>query len=148
HGVAAGRAVQQDGGDRPGALYPDGLFGAGFLGHGRSPLPASPLPAHRLTSCAGLMLPPVQMRVTLRPANRPGSLSTAASGAAPAGSTRLRVFSIISRVASRIASSETRTKSSSCSRMIRCGRSNAVLVASPSANVAALSVTSDPVFQE
>jgi hypothetical protein len=47
----------------------------------------------------------------------------------------LRVFSIITRVAAFSASSETRTKSSSSSRMIRCGSSNAVLVASPSANV-------------
>ena len=53
----------------------------------------------RAVSWAGLMLPPLQTTVTARPANRPGALSTAASAAAPAGSTRLRVFSIISRVA-------------------------------------------------
>ena len=52
------------------------------------------------------------------PANRPGSDSTAASAAAPAGSTRLRVLEIIVRVASRSAASLTRTKSSRWSRMI------------------------------
>ncbi len=71
---------------------------------------------HSPASCAGLMLPPLQMIATFRPANRPGALSTAARAAAPAGSTRLRVFSIISRVAAFSASSETRTKSSSRSR--------------------------------
>jgi hypothetical protein len=94
------------------------------------------------------MLPPVQIRATARPANRPRSASTAASGAAPAGSTRLRVFSIINRVASASASSETRTKSSSDARRIRCGSSNAVRVASPSANVLVVSATSEPARQE
>jgi hypothetical protein len=50
-------------------------------------------------SCAGLVLPPLQMIATLRPANRCGSASIAARAAAPAGSTRLCVFSIMTRVA-------------------------------------------------
>ena len=110
------------------------------------------LPLGRLgggeASWAGLMLPPEQISATLRPANRPGSVSTAASAAAPAGSTRLRVFSIISRFASRSVASVTRTKLSSRSRMICCGSSNAVLVASPSANVLVVSSTSAPARQE
>ena len=56
------------------------------------------------SSWAGLMLPPEQISATLRPANRLGHrISTAASAAAPAGSTRLRVLEIISpgRVAQR-----------------------------------------------
>ena len=94
------------------------------------------------------MLPPLQMTATLRPANRSGAASTAARAAAPAGSTRLRVISIINRVADISASSETRTKSSSHSRRIRCGSSNAVRVASPSANVLVVSATSVPARQE
>ncbi len=90
------------------------------------------------------MFPPLQTTATLRPANRPGSASTAARAAAPAGSTRLRVFSIIVLVASAIAASGTSTKSVSSSRMICCGSSNAVLVASPSANVEVSSPTSRP----
>ena len=66
---------------------------------------------------------------------RSASFSAAASGAAPAGSTRLRVCSIISRVASRISSSLTSTKSSRCSQRICCGSSNGTRVARPSANV-------------
>src|SRR5258707_11010263 len=94
------------------------------------------------------MLPPLQTIATLRPAKRSGEPSTAARAAAPAGSTRLRVFSIISRVADFSASSETSTKSSRRSRKIACGSSNAVLVASPSANVLVVSSTRVPACQE
>ena len=51
------------------------------------------------TSCAGLMLPPLQMIATLRPANRPGRPAPRRAAAAPDGSTRFRVFSIMIRVA-------------------------------------------------
>ncbi len=94
------------------------------------------------------MLPPLQTTATTRPLNRSGSASTAARAAAPAGSTRLRVFSIIARVAAASPSSETSTKSSSRSRRIRCGSSKAVRVASPSANVPMVSVTSSPARHE
>src|SRR5215831_5352596 len=93
------------------------------------------------TSWAGLMLPPLQMTATFRSANRAGASSTAASAAAPAGSTRFLVFSIIALVAARSASSDTTTKSSSSRHKIRCGKSNAVLVASPSASVLFCAVT-------
>ena len=57
------------------------------------------------------------------------------SGAAPAGSARLRVVSIINRTAVRISASGTRRKSSTISHRIRCGSSKAVRVARPSAIV-------------
>ena len=58
------------------------------------------------------MLPPLQMIATFRPAKRSGAASTAARAAAPR-SPRLRVFSIINRVAAFSAFLETSTKSSS-----------------------------------
>src|SRR5215472_9417139 len=94
------------------------------------------------------MLPPLQTIATVRPANRCGTASTAASAAAPDGSTKFRVFSIIVRVAARRSSSETRTKSSSSCHKIRCVSSNAVLVASPSAKVRVASVTRARSFQD
>ena len=94
----------------------------------------------RAASCAGLMLPPLATSAIRLPRSRSASFSAAASGAAPAGSTRLRVCSIISRVASRISSSLTSTKSSRCSQRICCGSSNGTRVARPSANVAVSSV--------
>ena len=49
-------------------------------------------------------------------------------------------------IAARISSSETRTKSSRCSRMICCGSSNGTRVARPSANVSMRSSTGRPSF--
>ena len=56
------------------------------------------------------MFPPLQMSATRLPASRLRSLIAAASGAAPAGSARLRVPLIISSTARRISSSVTSTK--------------------------------------
>jgi Transposase IS116/IS110/IS902 family len=92
-------------------------------------------------SCAGLMLPPLQRSATRWPASRSRSLRTAASGAAPAGSTRVRVSSIRCSVAARSSSSATRTKSSRCSARMRWGSSNETRVYSPSANVWVSSAT-------
>src|SRR4029077_21117580 len=103
-----------------------GLQLVAFNGHGR---------CSKWTSCAGLMLPPLQIRATLRPWRRSLIWSAAAREAAPAASTSVRVFSIISAVAASISSSETSTKSSSRRRRMRCCNSNGAPVARPSARV-------------
>ena len=81
------------------------------------------------------MLPPLQDQRDRLARELSRSRSGAASGAAPAGSTRFRVPSIISRTALSSSSSSTRTKSSRQLHRIRCGSSKATRVASPSARV-------------
>ena len=82
------------------------------------PTPQLAMSGQSDTSCAGLMLPPLHMMATFRPANRAGSASTAARAAAPC---RLhQVTRLLNHDAGRArnGSSETSTKSRSSARMM------------------------------
>src|SRR5438105_1469608 len=112
------------------------------------PAIASTAQFSRSRSWVGVTFEPLRIKTTRFPRRSSLRRRAAASGAAPAGSARLRVVSIISLTAARISASGTSMKSSSFSQRMRCGNSKAVRVARPSAMVAIRSVTRRRSFQD